>query len=70
MFLRKVDGASVRVEREDGDAVVVGRGPEVVLRGEPIDLLLYLFGRKGAAQVEITGDTAARTALEAASLGL
>lgn len=70
LFLRKVRGTSVRLQRPGGDAVVVGSGPEVVLRGEPLELLLYLFGRKGAAQVELSGDPEARAALESASLGL
>jgi uncharacterized protein (TIGR03085 family) len=70
LMLRKVDGASVRVERPAGASVVVGRGPEVRLRGEPVDLLLYLFGRRAAAEVQLEGDPAARVALETAPLGI
>ena len=70
LMLRKVDGAAVRVEGPDGASVVVGKGPEVGLVGEPVDVLLYLFGRQGAAVVDLHGDAAARAALEAASLGI
>jgi uncharacterized protein (TIGR03085 family) len=70
LMLRKVHGATVRVERPDGPSVQAGRGPEVQLLGEPIELLLYLFGRRGAAEVELSGDDGARAALERASLGI
>jgi uncharacterized protein (TIGR03085 family) len=70
LMLRKVDGAAVRVQGPGGASVVVGRGPEVVLAGEPVELLLYLFGRRGAAVVEVSGDDGGQTALEAASLGI
>ena len=56
LLLRKVHGATVRLQRPGGDAITTGHGPEVVVTGEPVDLLLYLFGREAAAQVEITGD--------------
>ncbi len=44
-------------------AITTGHGPEVVVTGEPVDLLLYLFGREEAAEVEITGDPEAQTIL-------
>jgi uncharacterized protein (TIGR03085 family) len=70
IMLRKVHGATVRVERSDDASVRVGRGPEVRLAGEPVDLLLYLFGRRGAAAVELSGDADAQVALQTASLGI
>jgi len=70
LMLRKVHGAAVRVQRRGGASIVVGRGPEVVLAGEPVELLLYLFGRRGAAVVELSGDAEARAALETTSLGI
>jgi uncharacterized protein (TIGR03085 family) len=70
LLLRKVEGASVVVARTGGASVRVGRGPEVALAGEPVELLLYLFGRRGVAAVALTGDAGARTALETASLGI
>lgn len=70
LMLRKVKGASVRLVRSDGRDVTVGKGPEAVLTGEPVDLVLYLQGRRGAAQVEISGDPSAIQALETADLGI
>jgi uncharacterized protein (TIGR03085 family) len=70
LMVRNVDGAAVRVQRTGGAAVVSGRGPEAVLTGEPVELLLYLFGRRDAAEVELGGDAAAQARLRDASLGL
>ena len=70
LMVRKVAGASVRIERPEGAHVVTGSGPEVVLTGEPIDLVLYLFGRRGAAEVTLAGDAHAQRALTEARLGL
>jgi uncharacterized protein (TIGR03085 family) len=70
LMLRKVHGAAVRVESSSGASVVVGKGPDVRLAGEPVELLLYLFGRRAAAQVTLDGDEAAKTALETAQLGI
>jgi uncharacterized protein (TIGR03085 family) len=56
-------------EGVDGD-VSVGSGPEVTLRGEPLELVLYLMGRKAAAVVELHGDPGAVAVLESASLGI
>jgi uncharacterized protein (TIGR03085 family) len=69
-LLRKVHGATVRLQRPDGRATTSGHGPEVVVTGEPVDLLLYLFGREGAAAVEITGDAAAQTILAESPRGI
>jgi uncharacterized protein (TIGR03085 family) len=70
LLLRRVHGATVRLQRPDGASVSVGRGPEAVLTGEPVELLLYLFGRERAASVELNGDEAAQQALETAPKGL
>ncbi len=70
LMLRKVKGTSVRLRRPDGQAITVGSGPEVVIAGDPVDLLLYLQGRRGAAQVEITGTPAATLALASAQPGI
>ena len=69
-LLRRVDGATVRLQRPDGTTVSSGHGPEVVVTGEPVELLLYLFGREGAAVVEITGDAEAQEILAKASKGV
>jgi uncharacterized protein (TIGR03085 family) len=70
LMLRKVEGATVRVQRPDGGSAHAGHGPEVELVGEPVELLLYLFGRRGAAVVTLAGDAGAQAALERASLGI
>ncbi len=70
LMLRKVRGARVTVERTGGGAARSGSGPEVVLAGEAVEVLLYLFGRRDAAQVAITGDPGAQQALADAQLGL
>ena len=69
-MLRKVHGARVRLQRPGGDAITVGHGPEVVVTAEPIDLVLYLFGREAAAQVKITGDDEAQRTLADAPKGV
>jgi uncharacterized protein (TIGR03085 family) len=46
-----------------------GQAP-VSVTGSPGELLLYLFGRQGAAQVEVSGPAAAVEALRRARLGM
>lgn len=70
LMLRKVHGARVTLRRPEGGSASVGRGPEVVLTGPPVELLLYLQGRRGAAEVTLTGDPSAQAALEVGDLGI
>jgi uncharacterized protein (TIGR03085 family) len=60
------DGA----DHDGGDDVRVGSGPEVTVTGDPVELVLYLMGRKTVAQVELVGDPASVAVLQAASLGI
>jgi uncharacterized protein (TIGR03085 family) len=69
-LLRRVHGAKVRLQRPGGEAVSSGRGPEVVVTGEPVDLVLYLFGREQVAAVKITGDPEAQQRLSDAPKGI
>ena len=69
-LLRRVRGATVRLQRPDGSAVTSGHGPEVGLTGEPVELLLYLFGREEAAEVDITGDSGAQQILAESPKGV
>ena len=62
--LRRTDRSEARPWRH-GDS-----GPTVSLAGEPLELLLYSFGRRQHARVEITGDPEAITALEHHSLAV
>lgn len=50
--------------------VANGGEPAVTVTGEPMELLLYLFGRRRHARVEVTGDPAAVAALKAAQLSV
>ncbi len=50
--------------------MVVGKGPEAVLTGPPVELVLYLFGRREASAAAVSGDPAARAVLESAPLGI
>ena len=65
---RSVD-CGVVLARPDGDSVIVRSGdPAAVLTGEPQELLLYVFGRKEHAVVELTGPKAARRCLAGTDL--
>lgn len=70
LMLRKASGVSVRLVRSEGDEIRVGKGPEAVLSGEPLELVLYLQGRRGAAHVALSGDPGAIEVLRTASLGV
>jgi uncharacterized protein (TIGR03085 family) len=68
LAFRSVD-CGVVLARPDGDSVIARSGdPAAVLTGEPQELLLYLFGRKEHAVVELTGPKAARRCLAGTDL--
>ncbi|MFD3378054.1 MULTISPECIES: TIGR03085 family metal-binding protein [unclassified Streptomyces] len=60
------------LRRPDGQTAVAHRGtPVVTATGEPSELLLFLYGRKNAAEVELEGDKDAIAKLhEAKQLGI
>ncbi|MGZ4589563.1 MAG: TIGR03085 family metal-binding protein [Actinomycetes bacterium] len=59
----------VTLSRPDGQTITAVKGdPAATLRGEPAELLLYLFGRRTHARVEVTGSPEALAALAQASL--
>ncbi|MFC8665374.1 MULTISPECIES: TIGR03085 family metal-binding protein [Streptomyces] len=60
------------LRRPDGQTAVAHRGtPVVTATGEPSELLLFLYGRKNAAEVELEGDKDAIVKLhEAKQLGI
>jgi uncharacterized protein (TIGR03085 family) len=72
--LRKVrKQVSVRLRRPDGldgTDITVGDGPEVIVAGDPLELVLLLMGRKGVAEVGFSGDAGAIEVLRSASLGI
>ena len=70
LWRRKLKGASLRVEAPGRKAIEVGSGPAAVLAGEPIEVALYLTGRKSASHATLSGDAEAVRVVSAASLGL
>jgi uncharacterized protein (TIGR03085 family) len=60
------------LQRTDGPGRVVARKgePAVTLAGPAAEILLYAFGRRSAARVEITGDPALVATLAATPVGL
>jgi uncharacterized protein (TIGR03085 family) len=68
---RGVKGVGVDLEAPGRTPVRARHRDRVVtITGRPGEVLLYLFGRRGAAHVEISGSPEDRAALEDASLGL
>jgi len=68
---RRVRGAGLELRRPGGESLVVGKAePRAVLTGHPSELVLYLSGRRGAADVELSGPPEAVRTVEGASLGL
>ena len=55
MFFRSAPVAVVLALPDGRRQAVAGDGPHVTLTGEPLELLLYSAGRRGAAQVEVSG---------------
>ncbi|HET6626907.1 MAG TPA: TIGR03085 family metal-binding protein [Nocardioidaceae bacterium] len=60
------------LERSDTDerAVLKASGSSVVVRGLPGELVLYVFGRRQQAEVEVLGSAADLAALDASDLGV
>ena len=59
----------VVLARPDGETVIASSGdPVAVLTGEPPELLLYLFGRRDHARVELTGPQATLRCLAGTAL--
>jgi uncharacterized protein (TIGR03085 family) len=67
-----VRGLRVELQRPDGGTHVGGKaeGPKVVVSGAPVEVLLYLQGRRAAARASVTGDHEAVTRFESANLGI
>lgn len=59
------------LRRPDGDQIVAQDAePLAILTGEPSEVVLYLMGRDGAAQIELNGDPQAVAAIERVSFGI
>lgn len=64
-------GLGVVLATPDGRRRRVRRGPaQVVLRGEPAELFLWLFGRRAVARVQVDGGPDAARQVAAARFGL
>lgn len=71
LMLRRVKGAAVALAAPGhGEVPARGSGPAARVEGSPQELALYLYGRRSAAEVEITGSDEALAALAAAELGI
>jgi uncharacterized protein (TIGR03085 family) len=59
----------VTLARPDGESIVAATGePMAVLTGEPAELLLFLFGRRDQARVDLSGPPEARDQLAGTTL--
>ena len=72
VLTRRLHGAGLELEWAGTAQIVrVRRGqPTARVTGPPGELLLYLFGRRSVAQVEVTGPPAAVKAVSRAHLGM
>lgn len=68
----KLGATSLRLARPGHDPVQAsGKGDGgATITGDPVEILLYLYGRKPVADVTLTGDETARAKVEAASFGI
>lgn len=71
-MLVRPSGVPVRIRRSgrDGAVATLRRGSDpVTITGQPLELVLFLFGRQGVADVELDGPPAAADRLRGATLG-
>jgi uncharacterized protein (TIGR03085 family) len=67
---RRTRPFGLEVSQPSGPSRQFGKAPRAVLIGEPTELVLYLSGRRGAADVRIEGDAAAVDALRGSQSAL
>ena len=69
---RRLSGCGLEISRTGtGERVTVQRGsPTARLSGAPGELLLYVFGRQAAAQVEVSGPPEAVAAMQRTHFGM
>ncbi|HEV7722535.1 MAG TPA: TIGR03085 family metal-binding protein [Iamia sp.] len=67
----KLGSTGLELVRPGHDPVrASGRGDGAVVTGDPVEILLYLYGRKTDAAVELTGDETAIAKVEKATFGI
>ncbi len=69
LFLRKA-GVAVDLKAPGRKIIRGGRGPGVVVTGQPVDLALLVYGRQQVADVGYAGSDAAIETLRTAKLGI
>jgi uncharacterized protein (TIGR03085 family) len=67
---RRVKGAGLDLVTPGGERAGGAGEPRAELHGPPLELLLYLAGRRSVAAVELSGPEPAVAAVEAAAFGL
>ena len=61
----------LHLQAPDRDRITIGKGAAAAtLTGPPVELLLYLQGRRSASRAQLGGDAAAVAAVEAASFSI
>jgi uncharacterized protein (TIGR03085 family) len=71
LHLRRLRDVGLVVVRPDGESRRLRKGsPIVELRGEPVELLLYVTGRKSVAEVAVAGSPMARQIVESTGFGV
>ncbi|MGD0084582.1 MAG: TIGR03085 family metal-binding protein [Acidimicrobiales bacterium] len=71
IMARRLSGAGLELVAPGfGSVVAKAADPVAVVTGGPQELVLLLFGRKGAVRLEIEGPDAAKAALDSARLGI
>lgn len=69
MLFRRA-GVAVDLKAPGRKIIRAGRGPGVVVVGQPVELALLAYGRQQVAEVELTGSEEAVAKLRSASLGV
>lgn len=67
---RKIRPFGLEVVRPDGVRRELGDAPRAVLSGGPVELVLFLSGRRGGSQASLEGDAEAVAKVEATASGL
>jgi uncharacterized protein (TIGR03085 family) len=71
VMVRRVKGAGLALSAHGfGDVPARGSGPSARVEGGPQELALFLFGRRAAAQVDVSGPDEALAALDEARFGI
>ena len=71
LFVRKLDDLDITLARPDGASVHVGGGSRpVTITGRPTEIMLFVSGRRQAADVTVEGDEAAVTEAREGQLGI